>query len=583
MARRGLIDSIVTFRVHCVVEGFRRRATRRTLPRSPPTERTGATGAPSRSQPDKQPASGLTAVPAALLTVTAEIAAEADDSRVGDVVVTQAAQLLGAPDVRLALLDHDPAWHVLRHAAGPAAARLGTREPSGSGLFGVVLQRAQPLRTAERQRDPLPGDGEPDGAVLGVPLRHKGELLGVILAARASGAAPFTEADQMALQIVADLAAARLGGSDQAAALRARARELQVLDPRWRPTPEQAGDFVLIVKNRRDVIDADEAAIRVLGYPREVLLQRALVDVMPMPALAGPVDNLAAIRGDLLEGKSFTFDTVVRRRDGTLVPVRLELRNWPIPDGFVARGVFHDLRAEEHAQAQAMQTEKLRMLSEIGSGLAHTLNSPLAVVLGNIEMLLSETHNPDVRTLLQPARDAAERISQAVQDLHRFARPVVPSAWTEVDVGELARETVERTRPLWENGAQAGGRAVHVYLDVRPTSPIRAHLVELQDALRELIANAVQALPRGGTIGVSTEETEGNAVITVSDDGVGMTEQARQFCTEPFFTTRRPMANGLGLNRVYHTAMRHRGTLEIDSTEGEGTRVVLRLPLVGKS
>jgi signal transduction histidine kinase len=410
-------------------------------------------------------------------------------------------------------------------------------------------------------------------------------VLGALLAARAPGAPPLSDAEQTALQVIADLAAARLGGSYQSAALRARAKELQVLPPAWRPAPDQAGDFVLITKNTkqsRDVIDADEAATRILGYPRDILLQRALVDIMPMPALAGPGDNLAAIRGELLAGKSFTFDTVVRRRDGTLIPVRLELRNWPIPEGFIGRGVFHDLRAEEHAQAQAMLTEKLRLLSEIGSGLAHALNTPLAVVMGNTEMLLSENQDPEVRALLQPARDAAERISQTVQDLHRFARPVVPSAWTEVDVGELARETVERTRPLWERGAQAEGRSIEVLLDVRPATPIRAHLMELQDALRELIANAVQALPKGGVICVSAEEAEGNAVITVADDGMGMTDHVRQFCTEPFFTTRRPMANGLGLNRVYHTAMRHRGTLEIDSTEGEGTRVTLRLPLVGR-
>jgi signal transduction histidine kinase len=521
-----------------------------------------------------------------LSTATATIAAEADDNRVGDVVVAQTARLLGAADVRLTLLDHDPATCVLRHAVGPAQALLGTHEPSAAGLVGAVLQSSQPLRAAGLTNHGLSGaNGAGAGPVLGVTLRFKGELLGALLASRSADASPFTEVDQTALQVVADLAATRLGGSDQSAALRARTKELQVLPPAWRPSPERAGDFVLITRNTkqsRDIIDADEAAIRILGYPREVLLQRALVDVMPMPALAGPVDNLAAIRGELLEGKPFTFDTVVRRRDGSLIPVRLELRNWPIPDGFIGRGVFHDLRAEEHAQAQAMQTEKLRILSEIGSGLAHALNSPLAVVMGNTEMLLSETTDPDVRSLLQPARDAAERISQAVQDLQRFARPVVPSAWTEIDVGELARETVERTRPLWESGAQAEGRPIQVCLDVHPVSPIRAHLVELQDALRELIANAVQALPTGGTICVSAEETEGNAVIKVTDDGIGMTEQVRQFCTEPFFTTRRPMANGLGLNRVYHTAMRHRGTLEIDSTEGEGTCMTLRLPLVGK-
>ncbi|HEY7063850.1 MAG TPA: ATP-binding protein [Chloroflexota bacterium] len=515
------------------------------------------------------------------MAATSRIATETDDARIGEVLVEASAALLAAGDVRLLMLDLEGAWLVLRQAVGPAAAQIGARQPSSGGVWGLVLKERAPVRLAD---GPLAPPAEaPAAPVLAVPLRFKSELQGVLWAARSPSAPPFSASDAMALQVLADLAAARLGGSSQASALRARARELEVVDPTWRPPPDQAGDFVLVTRNRRDIIDADEAAARVLGYPREELLRLALFDIMPMPALDSPVDNLAAIRGELVGGKSFVFDTVVRRRDGSLIPVRLELRNWPTPEGFVGRGVFHDLRAEERAQAQALQTDKVRLLGEIGSGLAHALNSPLAIVMGNTEMLLSETTDPDVRALIQPARDAAERISQAVQDLQRFARPVVPSAWTEVDVGQLARETVEQTRPLWEAAPAAQGRPIRVCLEAEPVSLVRAHVLELHEALRELLANAVQALPQGGTITVRSEEAEGHVVLSVADDGVGMSDHVRQFCLEPFFTTRRPQANGLGLNRVYHTALRHRGSVHVESEEGQGTRVTLRLPLLSKS
>jgi signal transduction histidine kinase len=111
---------------------------------------------------------------------------------------------------------------------------------------------------------------------------------------------------------------------------------------------------------------------------------------------------------------------------------------------------------------------------------------------------------------------------------------------------------------------------------------VHAHLLELQEALRELLANAVQALPQGGTIVVRTEQVDDYALLGVSDDGVGMSEHVRQFCMEPFFTTRRPAATGLGLNRVSHTALRHRGQIDIESREGHGTRVTLRLPLLSR-
>jgi signal transduction histidine kinase len=530
-------------------------------------------------------APGVTALLPALVAATAAITAESDEAQIGQLIVSRTAELLGAGDVRLALLDYDPDWLVLRHAIGHRAQHVGARTPSSAGVLGATVRDGAVFHVTDFTQHPLAAT-EPDSTDLGpmmvAPLRYKGETLGAISAARALGEAPFSATDEMALQILTDLVAARLGSTLQASALRARARDLAVLDPLYRPPPDQAGDFVLLTKNRRNVVDADDAAVRILGYPREALLSRLLSEVIPMPPWADQVDNLAGIRRDLLAGKAFTFDTVVRRHDRSLIPVRLELRNYPVADGFIGRGVFHNLRAEEQAQARTLQAEKQRMLAEIGSGLAHALNSPLAIILGNTEMLLSETQDPDVHALLEPARDAAERIAQSVQDLQRFARPPVATAWSEVDLGQFVREAVERTRPLWEAGPQAEGRSISLRLEALPAPSVRVHVAELQEALRELIANAVQALPNGGTIFVRTEYHEGHALITVADDGEGMSEHVRQFCMEPFFTTHRPMANGLGLNRVEHAVQRHRGQVEIVSTEGEGTRVALRLPLLSQ-
>jgi len=539
---------------------------------------TGTTAGGEAGPPTKSEAAVLAT---ALFAATGQVAAEVDNARVGATVVEQAARLLSAADVRLTLLDQSSDTLVLHSAVGPAAAALGTHQPSGAGLAGTVLQTGTPVRRPAVPSTPVAGSAdEPPGPAVAVPLRDKGLLLGVLLAGRPRTAAQFTVTDQMALQVLADLAGARLGTAYLSAARQARARELAVLDPAWRPPPDQAGDFILVVKNRRQVIDADGAASRFLGYPRPALLERVLADIIPMPAWADQVDNLGAIRGEMLAGKTFTFDTVVRRRDANLIPVRLELRAFPVPDGFVARGIFHDRRTEERAQAWALQAETLRLLSDIGSGLAHAINSPLAIVLGNMEMLLGETQDPDVRALLEPARNAAERISRALQDLQRFARPVMPGAWTEIDVGQLARDSVEASRPLWETGSKAAGQSICVRVEVQGRLPIRGHALELQEALHELLTNAAQALPEGGTIVVRTEDAQGQVAITVADDGVGMSENIRQFCMEPFFTTRRPSGNGLGLNRVEHIVQRHRGTVEIESAEGQGTRVTLRFPLL---
>ena len=76
-----------------------------------------------------------------------------------------------------------------------------------------------------------------------------------------------------------------------------------------------------------------------------------------------------------------------------------------------------------------------------------------------------------------------------------------------------------------------------------------------------------------------TEEAEGQVLLSVADDGVGMSEMVRQQCLEPFFTTRRPTGTGLGLTRVYDAVLRHRGQVQVESAEGQGTRVTISLPL----
>jgi len=147
-----------------------------------------------------------------------------------------------------------------------------------------------------------------------------------------------------------------------------------------------------------------------------------------------------------------------------------------------------------------------------------------------------------------------------------------------VDLSVLAWEAVEQSRSLWET-VRPEGQPIEVRLETQPVPPVRANPVELHEALRELLANAVQALPLGGTIVVSTKVQGEQVVLKVADNGVGMSEEVRQRWLEPFFTTRRPLAAGLGLNRVYHIVLRHRGDLQIESAEGQGTRVIISLPV----
>lgn len=515
----------------------------------------------------------------AVAAASVRIVSEPYTPDIGAIIVAQAAQTLTATDARFLLLDTDPRWLVLHHAVGVAAPRVGARQPSAEGVLGQVIQSGETFRAAAVPEHVWGGDATdpaPAGSVLAVPIRMSGGVvLGAVLVARAGGQPPFTAADQMALQVLGDLAVARLSAAHDNAALRARGQELAVLDPAWRPPPEQAGDFVMVTR-RGQVIDVDEAACRILGYSRQDMLQRSLVDLIPIPPGVDESQALIPLRERVFQGAPVTFDASLRRRDGGLLPVRVHLQSLALPGGPVVRGVVRDLSMDKHTDTESVRAEKMRLLSEIGSGLAHHLNSPLAVVLGNAEMLLEEVAQPEQRALLEPIRDAARRIAAAVQDIHHFARPALAGAWTIVDVNQLAVEVVEAARAARR---QEPDPPIRMAVETRPVPRIYASPSELREALGELLANAIQALLQGGTIVVRTAQAADRVVVTVTDNGVGMSDEVRQRCTDPFFTTRRPMSNGLGLTRVYDSAIRHGGQVHVESMEGQGTRVTLSLPV----
>jgi signal transduction histidine kinase len=116
-------------------------------------------------------------------------------------------------------------------------------------------------------------------------------------------------------------------------------------------------------------------------------------------------------------------------------------------------------------------------------------------------------------------------------------------------------------------------------VDFQDIHAIQGNAARLRDAITNLIFNAVDAMPQGGTLTLRTR-AEGEAVLLdVSDTGIGMTEDVRRSCFEPFFTTKGEQGTGLGLAMVFSIAQHHSGTIDIASEPGKGTTFTLRLPV----
>jgi signal transduction histidine kinase/ActR/RegA family two-component response regulator len=235
------------------------------------------------------------------------------------------------------------------------------------------------------------------------------------------------------------------------------------------------------------------------------------------------------------------------------------------------------------SQQRIIQTERLRALGDMAGGVAHGFNNVLAVIVGRAQLLLRQVEDMDLRRQLEIIEQVAQDGARTVRRIQEFARMRRTRPFQRVDLSELAREAVDAARPRWGEEAQARGRAYDVRLELGSVPPVVGDPGELRESLLNVFVNALDAMPHGGRLTVSTRVERDQVVCAIEDEGTGMTEEVRQRCFEPFFTTKAEHGTGLGLSIAYGIVTRHGGDIDAWSRPGEGSRFVVRLPAVEDS
>ncbi|HEY4443251.1 MAG TPA: response regulator [Steroidobacteraceae bacterium] len=274
--------------------------------------------------------------------------------------------------------------------------------------------------------------------------------------------------------------------------------------------------------------------------------------------------------------------------------VELERLTRELEDRVLMRTRELELSNEALRQAQQalIQQERLRALGQMASGIAHDINNAISPIALYTESMLERetTLSPEARARLVTIQRAIDDVAQTVARMREFYRPREPALeQSEVELNRLVQQVVELTRARWSDQPQRRG----IMIELKPmlaSDPleVRGADNEIRDALTNLIFNAVDAMPDGGVIEVRTSMPAApahsgaptrQAWLEVSDTGIGMDEETRRRCLEPFFTTKGERGTGLGLAMVYGMAQRHGCALEIDSKPGIGTTVRLVFPV----
>jgi PAS domain S-box-containing protein len=237
-----------------------------------------------------------------------------------------------------------------------------------------------------------------------------------------------------------------------------------------------------------------------------------------------------------------------------------------------------DITEKKLAQARAARSDKLRALGELAAGVAHNLNNSLTVIQGRAQLLLMRSAEEGNKKSLEVITQAVGDCSQTLRRLLDFSRRETTRHPMPVDLSELITSSVEIARPKWQAAAAERTGTIEVRVDASAPVFTLGDSAELREVAINLIFNAVDAMPQGGTIEAGTRVEGKTARFWIADTGGGMPPEVMARIFEPFYTTKGERGTGLGLSASHGIIENHGGDINVISQPGKGTRFEIILP-----
>jgi PAS domain S-box-containing protein len=370
-------------------------------------------------------------------------------------------------------------------------------------------------------------------------------------------------------------------------------KHLAQMEGRYRGLMEAAPDGMVVVNTDGEIVLLNARAEKQFGYRRDELLGKKMKSIIPEGFAERLIADALRTTAEALAQQIGTgIELHGRRKDGTVFPLEIMLSPLESPEGILVTAAIRDISERKLLERQLHQSQKMEAIGQLTGGIAHDFNNLLGVIIGNLDLLdRLVAENESAIKRVRTAQKAATRGADITRRLLVFSsnEELKPSV---VLLGDSIQNMIE----LATHGLGA---------DIKITTRIDGSLpplfidpAGLESALLNLVVNARDAMPNGGSIIIASHEQElddshpavrtgdlkpGRYVcIAVTDTGKGMSRETLERAFEPFFTTKsRDKGTGLGLAMVYGFVKQSGGTVRVYSELDHGTTVSFYLPLAG--
>jgi PAS domain S-box-containing protein len=366
----------------------------------------------------------------------------------------------------------------------------------------------------------------------------------------------------------------------------AAAQELQESGERTREDAKRLSELAAIVASSDDVIVSkdlngtitswNDAATRVFGYSPEEMIGASILKLIP--------ENLHSHEKTIIEniraGRRIEhFETVRLAKDGRLIDVSLTISPIKDQEGRVigASKILRDVSSRKRIEQSLLQAEKIAATGRMAATIAHEVNNPLEAVMNLLYLLRAKITDDEGRNFLATAEDELGRVSHIAKQTLGYYREHAAASLASVS------EIAEQALTIYEPRCTAAGIAVR--RSIGSSTKIVLRRGEIMQVISNLIANSIYAMPNGGTLSLSVSDASGacdGVVLTVEDDGVGITPTDLPRVFDAFFTTRTTVGTGIGLFVAKQFVEGHGGRIDIESnceSDRHGTTIRVFLPL----